>query len=349
MVPSLGERASRTVENCLGFASLRRRGDGLSPTGSGRAGAPPRPRGARTVDLVDRRRHPPRPGGNAASPGGPPEGSAERMATELGDLAKELGARRLVIAGDVKHPIVGTPPPLRPVVFGFFSSLLARGVRVELVLGNHDVGLVPYLPREVRVHSAEGAVRDSVGIFHGHCWPERRVLRAPMLVTGHLHPGFRFAPTPDQPSGKRRCWVRVQFAPGALDLSREGGEPAARRAAPRADRSPGVQSPGRDRVPQPGTPPSGPVVPVPAVPGPRRCAGVPARRDGRRAARYGPAARRFEPSRVASSAGSVTGGSHVLPKQTSARGEAPGEPASPGNENGGGGRPRNTESRGRLE
>lgn len=171
-------------------------------------------------------------GGTTGAPGGPPEGSAERMATELGDLAKELGARRLVIAGDVKHPIVGTPPPLRPVVFGFFSSLLARGVRVELVLGNHDVGLVPYLPREVRVHSAEGAVRDSVGIFHGHCWPERRVLRAPMLVTGHLHPGFRFAPTPDQPSGKRRCWVRVQFAPGALDLSRRGRKSRPRDAPP---------------------------------------------------------------------------------------------------------------------
>ncbi len=161
-------------------------------------------------------------GGTAETPGGPPEGSAERMAGELVDLAQKLGARRLLIAGDVKHPIVGTPPPLRPVVFGFFASLLSRGVRVEVVLGNHDVGLVPHLPREVLVHPAGGTVRDSVGIFHGHCWPGPKVLRAPTLVSGHLHPGFRFAPTPDQPNGKRRCWVRVRFAPGALGPSRHG-------------------------------------------------------------------------------------------------------------------------------
>ncbi len=144
---------------------------------------------------------------------GPPEASGERMSRVLVDLARHQGARRLLIAGDVKHPIVGTPRPLRGIVFDFFSTLLAEGLDVAVVLGNHDVGLTPFLPREVTVHSAEGVVRDGVGIFHGHRWPSRAVLAADQLIAGHLHPGYRFAPTPDHPDGKRRCWVRVELPP----------------------------------------------------------------------------------------------------------------------------------------
>jgi metallophosphoesterase superfamily enzyme len=152
-------------------------------------------------------------GGSPDRPGGPPEGSAERLADRLARLLRSQRAQALVVAGDVKHPIVGTPPPLRPILFNFFSRLLSEGVAVEVVLGNHDVGLVRHLPREVVVHSARGVVREGVGIFHGHCWPSNAVLRAPRLVAGHLHPGFRLAATADDPLGKRPCWVRVEFEP----------------------------------------------------------------------------------------------------------------------------------------
>lgn len=136
-----------------------------------------------------------------------------RLAQELVEIAHQNGAHRVVIAGDVKHPIVGTPKPLRPVVFDFFSRLLSERLAVEVVLGNHDVGLVPHLPREVVVHSAAGMVRDGVGVFHGHRWPSARVLAAERLVAGHLHPGYRFAPSGESPSGKLACWVRAEFPP----------------------------------------------------------------------------------------------------------------------------------------
>jgi uncharacterized protein len=146
-------------------------------------------------------------------PTGPPEASAEGMAGTLLGAAHREAARGFVVAGDVKHPIVGTPRYLRPVVFDFFSELLAVGLKVEVVLGNHDVGLVPHLPREVVVHPSGGAVRGGVGIAHGHRWPDPRVLRAWCLVVGHLHPGVRLAPTPDSPEGKYRCWVRARLPP----------------------------------------------------------------------------------------------------------------------------------------
>ncbi|MCI4368458.1 MAG: metallophosphoesterase [Thermoplasmata archaeon] len=145
--------------------------------------------------------------------GGPWEGSADRMRESLVDTARATGARRLLIVGDVKHPIVGTPPWLRPVVFGFFAGLLEQGLQVDVVLGNHDVGLVPHLPKEVGVFPATGVVRDGVGCFHGHRRPAPEVLDAPLLVVGHLHPGFRLAPTPESPTGKQRCWLWTELSP----------------------------------------------------------------------------------------------------------------------------------------
>jgi len=153
-------------------------------------------------------------------PLGPPEAAADLLARELVGLAVASRSRGIVIAGDVKHPIVGTPPALRPVVFDFFAELLSAGLSVELVPGNHDVGIVRHLPREVTVHPASGVVLGEVGVFHGHRWPSNTVLRAPRLVAGHLHPGFRLAPTGADPEGKRRCWVRVERTPAPVSKRR---------------------------------------------------------------------------------------------------------------------------------
>ena len=147
-------------------------------------------------------------------PLGPPEAGADRLADSLLRLARATRSETVLIAGDAKHPIVGTPPPLRRILFDFFSELLGAGLGTELVLGNHDVGIVRHLPKEVVVHPSSGVVWGDVGVFHGHRWPSNSVLRAPRLVAGHLHPGFRLAPTPDDPEGKRRCWVRVEREPG---------------------------------------------------------------------------------------------------------------------------------------
>lgn len=159
-------------------------------------------------------------GASAARPVGPPEGAADRLAEELVKIARTTRSGVVIVAGDAKHPIVGTPPSLRAVVFDFFAVLLDSGLAVELVLGNHDVGIVRHLPREVSVHPATGIVRNGVGIFHGHRWPSNTVLRAPRLVAGHLHPGYRLAPTAEEPEGKRRCWVRIERAEPAPRTSR---------------------------------------------------------------------------------------------------------------------------------
>lgn len=143
----------------------------------------------------------------------PPGTGALEMAVELLNVAKLTRAVGVVFAGDLKQPIVGTTPPLRRELFEFCSTLLAAGLAVDVVPGNHDVGLARGLPREVRLHPVGGLRVGSVGIFHGHAWPSNSVLRASTLVAGHLHPGYRLAPSADGGGGKARCWLRVELDP----------------------------------------------------------------------------------------------------------------------------------------
>lgn len=150
----------------------------------------------------------------------PPGSRPEQIASEVLAVARSTRSRSLVVAGDVKQPIVGTTPPLRREIFEFFSALLSDGLQVAVVAGNHDVGLARALPREVQLHSSRGIRVGDLGIFHGHGWPSNRVLKASTLVAGHLHPGFRLAPSSDGPGGKARCWLRVELPPPVRDRRR---------------------------------------------------------------------------------------------------------------------------------
>ncbi|HEV2449128.1 MAG TPA: hypothetical protein VGU43_01810, partial [Thermoplasmata archaeon] len=98
----------------------------------------------------------------------------------------------------------------------------SEGLALEVVLGNHDVGLERHLPREVEVHGAGGLLRDGVGVFHGHRWPDAALDRARTLVAGHLHPGFRLTAGTGGGPEKLRCWLRVEY-PGRLRPRRADG------------------------------------------------------------------------------------------------------------------------------
>ncbi|HLY76370.1 MAG TPA: hypothetical protein VKT21_00615, partial [Thermoplasmata archaeon] len=155
----------------------------------------------------------------------PPGARADEMAEGLLKVARSTRARAVTFAGDLKQPIVGMIPPLRREVFDFFSVLLSAGLSVDVVPGNHDVGLARGLPREVRLHPVGGTRIGSVGIFHGHAWPSDSVLRSSTLVAGHLHPGFRLAPSTDGRGGKSRCWLRVELPPPVPSRRRRTHDP----------------------------------------------------------------------------------------------------------------------------
>src|SRR5690606_30652070 len=94
---------------------------------------------------------------------------------------------RLLILGDLKHNVPKTSWQEKREVPDFLRQLSAQ-VRVDIVSGNHDSNLADMAPLGVRVHPSTGIVREGRGYFHGHTWPEEKVVRSGFMVAAHLHP-----------------------------------------------------------------------------------------------------------------------------------------------------------------
>lgn len=121
---------------------------------------------------------------------------------------------RLVLLGDVKHNVPRTSWQEKQEVPAFLKSL-SDEVRVLIVPGNHDAGLINMAPAGTEVQSAEGFVLDGVGYFHGHTWPGRDVFKAQLLLTAHLHPAVRLK-DPLGCCSSHRVWVRNKISPESL-------------------------------------------------------------------------------------------------------------------------------------
>ncbi len=122
---------------------------------------------------------------------------------------------RLLILGDLKHNVPKTSWQERREVPDFLRQLSAR-VKVDIVSGNHDSNLADMAPLGVRVHPATGIVRDGRGYFHGHTWPEEKVVRSPLLVAAHLHPAVRLK-DPLGNSQSHPVWVRAPVRPEVME------------------------------------------------------------------------------------------------------------------------------------
>jgi metallophosphoesterase superfamily enzyme len=145
----------------------------------------------------------------------PADATADKLAERILEGLREIGGGRILLVGDIKEPVRKVSPFVRREVLRFFQRLRDAQVPVEVVLGNHDAGLVHLLPPGVILHPSSGLLRDGIGYFHGHAWPSRRILlRARTLVVGHLHPGYRLAPASGRAlGGKQPCWVHVDVDP----------------------------------------------------------------------------------------------------------------------------------------
>ena len=138
----------------------------------------------------------------------------EKILERLKGHLKEISPDRLLLLGDVKHNIPRTSWQERREVPSFLKAL-SKDVEVEIIPGNHDVGLADLAPMGTRVRSATGFVLDGVGYFHGHTWPDKSILEAKTVVAGHLHPGVRL----NEPVGRpltERAWVRTPLKKKSL-------------------------------------------------------------------------------------------------------------------------------------
>jgi putative SbcD/Mre11-related phosphoesterase len=131
-----------------------------------------------------------------------------KLLRKLQSLISEFGPSELLILGDVKYSVAAAYMGEWHDVPDFFDGLKDRVNRICIVRGNHDGGIEPLLPSNVRVLPSSGVVVGHVGFFHGHRWPALSLLGCRTLVMGHVHPvvvfrdiaGFRTT---------RQVWIKA--------------------------------------------------------------------------------------------------------------------------------------------
>jgi uncharacterized protein len=137
----------------------------------------------------------------------------DRMLEELLSLAE--GCDRLVLLGDVKHQVPGTSEQEHSELPRFFHSLSRSFAEIDVVRGNHDVGIEDVFFTGVHIHSATGFSLGDVGFVHGHIWPSNEVMSRRTLVMAHNHPAVLFRDGVGHITTER-CWLRSKFKKEAL-------------------------------------------------------------------------------------------------------------------------------------
>jgi metallophosphoesterase superfamily enzyme len=124
---------------------------------------------------------------------------------------EEVNPDRIVLLGDIKHNVPQVSWQERDEIPRFLEALTAHAP-VDIFPGNHDGGIDLLFNRQkdIRLHSARGAVLDGVGYFHGHTWPAPELLGSGSVVTAHNHPTVRFTDSFGY-SIVESAWVRTKF------------------------------------------------------------------------------------------------------------------------------------------
>jgi metallophosphoesterase superfamily enzyme len=124
---------------------------------------------------------------------------------------KKNSPERIILLGDVKHNVPQVSWQEKEEIPRFLEAL-AEYTHVDILPGNHDGGIEFLFDRQkdIKLHSARGAILDGVGYFHGHTWLAPELLAAPYVVTAHNHPTIRFTDSLGY-SIVEPAWIRTKF------------------------------------------------------------------------------------------------------------------------------------------
>ena len=111
-----------------------------------------------------------------------------KILQKLLEVVGRVNPETLVVIGDVKHTIAKAEPGEWKDVPEFFEAVKAQVNDIQIIRGNHDGNLEPLLLQGMELQPSTGIVLDSVGLFHGHTWPAKKLLDCATLIMGHVHP-----------------------------------------------------------------------------------------------------------------------------------------------------------------
>lgn len=162
---------------------------------------------------------------------------ADTRRDQLCALIDETAAERLVVLGDLAHRI-GQPQGEERSELATLIRAITDRVPMTLVEGNHDSGVAAAFSETIDVIGPAGGLlapdgtladpssttgdddsrvgcQPSVGVLHGHTWPNPALLGADIVCMGHEHPQVRLA---DTVGGSRveRAWLRGSIDPSSF-------------------------------------------------------------------------------------------------------------------------------------
>lgn len=116
----------------------------------------------------------------------------QKIQDKLLQLVNMTEPNTLIILGDVKHTIAKAELGEWRDIPKFFKAIKTKVDKIEIIRGNHDGNLEPLLEPTIQLHSSTGIIINSIGLFHGHTWPAKKLLKCTTLVMGHVHPRVSF-------------------------------------------------------------------------------------------------------------------------------------------------------------
>lgn len=134
----------------------------------------------------------------------------EKMTNRLLAILEDKQPEKLIILGDLKHNIPQTSKQEWDEVPLLVEAALELVEKIEILPGNHDGGIGRVLPENVKIWTSRGIKVGDIGLFHGHAWPSKEVMKTRIAIMAHDHPTVLFVDKLGMRTSKR-CWVRANF------------------------------------------------------------------------------------------------------------------------------------------
>jgi metallophosphoesterase superfamily enzyme len=157
------------------------------------------------------------------------DGADERRSRLL-ELIAATTPDRVVVLGDLVHRI-GAPDGDEQEELEALVAAVTERVPLTLVEGNHDAGVAEAVASAIDVVDPRGGILGgddasrgvSIGVLHGHTWPDPALWQADVICVGHEHPQVRLE---DAVGGSRtaRAWLRGPLLPAAFAGSGDEAE-----------------------------------------------------------------------------------------------------------------------------
>ncbi|MEM2967417.1 MAG: metallophosphoesterase [Candidatus Caldarchaeum sp.] len=139
-----------------------------------------------------------------------------RLLEELKEVVKKTKAEQVIVAGDLKHNILGPSELESKVLPQFLEELNKLVERVMIIPGNHDGRLAQALKGLAEILPTRGMYipEERLAITHGHVKPDDKLVDAETLLVGHLHPVLTLGS--GDASARLRVWLRLRASRKSL-------------------------------------------------------------------------------------------------------------------------------------